>query len=296
MSDDAARAQTTANRITSGIGCTVLAYFLFSFHDASIKWLTTSTAVVQILFTRSIVILLICLAIGRTAIVRRAIETPVRTALLLRAGVILAAWLTYYTAARDLQLAELITIYFGSPVLVMLLAVPILREKVTTWRWISAGIGFAGVVIACNPVGIGFSGPVIMALIAAFLWALAYVLIRLIALFESSLLQMFYGASTFLVATGLAMPFVWQTPTPHELAINVGIGIFATAAQYFMFEGIRRAPASVLAPFEYTSLIWAFVLGLVIWGDVPRTAVFVGAGLILLGGIVMLVSERKPAA
>ncbi len=293
MSDNPAGHDTPASRVSAGIGCTILAYFLFSFHDASIKWLAAGTAVVEILFVRSIVILVICLAIGRGAIVRRAIETPVRAALLLRAGVILAAWLTYYTAARDLQLAELITIYFGSPVLVMLLAVPILHERVTPWRWISAGIGFVGVVIACNPVGIGFSTPVMLALIAAFLWALAYVLIRKIALHESSLLQMFFGGATFLVATGLAMPFVWRTPVPYELGLNILIGVFAAAAQFFMFEGIRRAPASVLAPFEYTSLIWAFVLGLLIWGDVPRTEVFFGAGLILIGGLVMLVSERR---
>ncbi len=116
-------------------------------------------------------ILAICLAIGRKRVVIQTLRSPIRNALLARAIGLLMAWLCFYTAAGKLQLAELMTIYFASPLLVAVLAVPILRETVTRMRWISILIGFGGVLIACRPGDLSHAGAIGLALLAAVLWA-----------------------------------------------------------------------------------------------------------------------------
>lgn len=277
----------------TGIGLTLLSYFLFSFHDAAIKWLVAGLSVWQILFFRSVMIIAACLVFGRGPLISRAVATPIKWMLILRGGVLLTAWLCYFTAARDLQLAELTTIYFAAPILIIVLAIPLLGERVNGWRWAAVIVGFVGVLIACNPVGLGLSLPVGLALIAAGLWALSIVLIRMIALRESALLQMIYANGVFLIATGSGLWFFWQAPSWPETGLMVLIGLLGGMGQFLLFEGMRRAPASVLAPFEYTALIWAVVLGFVIWGDVPRPEVLAGAGLILAAGLMVIAAGRR---
>ncbi|MBM3600131.1 MAG: DMT family transporter [Alphaproteobacteria bacterium] len=279
----------------AGIGLTILAYFIFSFHDAAIKWLVATVPVWQILFFRSIVILIGCVAVGRGALLMRAVDTPIKRQLMLRGFVIFAGWVCYYSAARDLQLAELTTLYFAAPILVTVLAIPMLGEQVTGWRWAAVLLGFVGVVVACNPVGLGLSWPVLLAMFATLLWAFAIVLIRRIAMKESALLQMIYGNSFHLACSAVALLFFWRTPSAFELALMLGCGVFGGLGQFALFEAMRRAPASVLAPFEYTALVWAFVLGFAIWADVPRPEVFIGAGLILAAGLLMIAVGRGVA-
>ncbi len=127
------------------------AFAIFTLHDAGIKWLVAGYAPLQVLFIRSAVILVICTCIGRQRLAVQSIRSPIRNTLLLRSLGLLGAWLCFYTAARSLQLAELTTIYFASPLMVAALAVPILRERVSPARWGSIVVGFVGVLIACRP-------------------------------------------------------------------------------------------------------------------------------------------------
>jgi drug/metabolite transporter (DMT)-like permease len=278
----------------SGIVLTVFSYFLFSLQDASVKWLVVGLPVVQILFIRSVVIFSLCLAAGRGRVLSEAIASPVIKPMILRNLLLLGAWLAFYTAARDLGLAELTTIYYASPVLITLLAVPILGEHVPVMRWLAVALGFVGVLVAANPFakGMALSTPVTLALMAAVFWAFSTVLLRKTALQERTLVQMTISSGLFILFTGVTMPFFW-TPTPlWTIALMAGTGLFAGIAQFALFEGMRRAPVSMLAPFEYTSLIWAFMLGFAIWGEIPAHSVVVGAGLIFAAGMLILIGER----
>ena len=295
MSAVATAAVGRNNGTMLAIGLTLLSYFLFSFHDAAIKWLTLGLTVWQILFVRSLVIVVCSVAIGRGPLLRRAWVSPIKRAMALRGCFILAAWLLYYNAAKHLQLAEIITIYFGTPVLMMLMAGPLLGEKVTGWNWVAVTVGFAGVLVACDPFGGALSWPMGMALLASIIWAFAFVLLRRIAKAESSLLQMLYSNGFFLLGTAVALPFVWVPPDLEQTLLMLGVGTLGALAQFSIFEAVRRAPVSVLAAFEYTALIWAFVLGWAIWGDWPRDAVFWGALLILASGVMVVLGERRRA-
>ncbi len=295
-------ASATAFGATAGAGMAmgVAAYALFSLQDGAIKWLVSGLGGVaipvwQVLFARSAFIVAVTLAIGRTSMLERAVKTPFKLKLILRATITLVAWLCYYSAARSLPLAQLLTLYFAAPVITTLLAVPLLGEWVPPWRWASVAVGFAGVVVACDPGGLAFSTATLLVLVAAAFWGFAIILMRQIARRETSVLQMFYTNGLFLIATGIACAIQWQPPRLPQLSLMVAICICGGTGQFLLFEGARRAPASVMAVVEYTALIWAFILGFLVFGDIPRTPVFAGAGLILLAGITLVASERRRA-
>ena len=280
--------------VSSGILLTSFAYFLFSLQDASVKWLVVALPVWQILFVRSVTIFSLCFLFGGRPLMRAARHSPVLKPLFLRNLLLLAAWLSYYTAARDLGLAELTTLYYASPIVMTILSVPILGEKVPSYRWLAVVVGFVGVVVACGIAvkGLTLSRPVYLALQAAVFWAVASVLLRKTALHERTQVQMVISSGFFLLFTAIAVPFVWQPVSLMDLALMAGTGLLAGIGQFALFEGMRRAPVSVLAPFEYTSLVWAFALGYFIWSDVPGSNVVVGAALIFSAGTIIIASER----
>ena len=241
---------------------------------------------------RSIVVLAGCFAAGGRSLISEAARSPAVLPMLLRSFVMLAAWLCYYSAARHLQLAELTTIYFAAPVVVTILSVFILGEKVPPHRWIAVLLGFIGVFVACDPTRVGLSLPVLLVLAAAVLWAFSVVLIRKVALMERTLVQLVLNNVFFLVIAGVPMAFVWETPDALQLALLLGVGLIGGVAQFALYDGMKRAPASVVAAFEYTSLVWSFLFGYLIWADIPRREVFVGAALIVGAGLIIIVRER----
>lgn len=273
----------------------LLSYLLFSIQDAAIKWLVADYSVWQILFMRSLSVAALCVAVGGAPLVRRVTASRNKWPLLFRGLVVLVAWLCYYNAARDLQLAELVTIYFAAPLLLVALSVAILRERVGWARWLGTGLGFVGVLIACRPASVGFSLPVALTLLAALLWAYAAILVRQISAFESTPMQMLFSSLVFILACGIAMPWVWKTPSAGEMLAMVALGLWSAGAQYLILESYRLALASLIAPCEYSSLLWAFCLSYLVWGDVPPMLVFAGAAIIIVGGTIAVLSERRGA-
>lgn len=282
----------TRDRVLAGILFTSLAYFLFTVHDAVVKLLVVAIPVWQVLFFRSLTILAGCLVVGGRPLFADAARSPIFKPMFLRSFLIMAAWLCFYTAARSLQLAELTTIYYAAPIIVTVLSVLVLKEKVPLARWGAVAIGFLGVFIACDPSNLGLSLPVLLVLAAASMWGLAIVLMRKIAQQDRSIVQMVLSNSFFLVTTGLPLVYLWHTPSLREIALLIGSGVLAGFAQFTLFEGMKRAPASVIAPFEYTAVVWSFLLGYLIWHDLPRNEVFVGAALIVGAGLIIVASEH----
>lgn len=278
-----------------GIACIVAAWLLFSLHDAAIKLLVAGLSPWQVLFARSAMILPLCALIGGRRCTRSLAAAPARGQLALGAVVYALAWVAYYAAARHLQLAELETIYYVSPVITTVLAILFLKEQVPLARWTALLVGFAGVVLACQPSAVRDVMPVAILLLGAGLWAVAMILVRKTGCEVTTEAQMFLNGAVSLLLCGVAAPWWWTLPSPHELALMGLVGGAGFVAQYLLYEGIRRAPASVAAPLEYTGLLWSFVLGFLIWGDVPAGVVFAGAGLILLSGFALIALEWRQA-
>jgi drug/metabolite transporter (DMT)-like permease len=291
-----AAAQPTAvalERLTLGMMLALLAYALLAMQDATVKWLVATVPVWQVLFIRSGIVMGGCLAVGGRGLVRQAAQSPIIGLLVCRGVITLAAWFCYFSAARFLPLAQLITLYFTAPVIVALLAAPLLKETVGRACWAAVGVGFAGTIAAADPAGLALSPAAMLVLLAAVLWAVGVILTRLIARHEPSLVQMLYNNGFFLIATGLASALAWHRPSEAELWLLVQVGILGGLGQFCLFEAARRAPASVTAPLEYTALVWAFVLGFAVWGDIPRPSLFIGAVLILGAGLMLIVAERR---
>ena len=283
----------TRDQIGRGIALGALGYTLFALHDAATKWLVAAIPVWQILFFRSVLIVLGCSAIGRRALWRRVLMSPHRGPLTLRAALVLIAWLAYYTAAKTLPLAQLLTLYFGAPVVTTLLAMPLLGERVSGARWISVLLGFAGVLVAAEPARIHASRATGLVLVAAVIWAYTVILMRQIAQRESSIVQVLAQNLFYLIVTGGLSLATWVPPHGLQWPLLLLVGVLGGGGQFFLIEGARFSPAAIMATVEYTSLIWAFVLGFWVFGDVPRRPVWIGAGLILLSGLLMLWRERR---
>jgi drug/metabolite transporter (DMT)-like permease len=282
----------TRERVLAGILFTGAAYFLFSAQDASIKLLVVGMSVWQIMFFRSITVLAASAAIGGRRLFADAARSPIVRPMFVRSAFTLAAWLCYYNAARYLQLAELTTVYYAAPIIVTVLSVVMLGEKVPVMRWLAVLIGFAGVFVACDPTHLGLSVPVLLVLSAAVLWGIAVVLLRKTALAERTMIQLILNNFYFLVFSAVPALILCRTPDWEQLLLLLSVGALGGVAQYLLFEGMKRAPVSIVAPFEYTSLVWAFALGFAIWGDVPRREVVLGAALIFAAGLLIVANEH----
>lgn len=293
VSDVARQTRTGLERLTLGMLLALLAYSLLAMQDATVKWLVVTVPVCQVLFVRSAIVMAGCLVAGRRRLLVQARHTPIRGLLLCRGVVTLAAWFCYFTAARFLPLAQLITLWFTAPVIVALLAAPLLKETVGRPRWAAVGIGFAGTVAAASPAGLSLSPAAALVLLAAALWAVGVILTRVIARQEPSLVQMLYNNAFFFVATGIASALAWHRPSGAEAALLLQVALLGGLGQFCLFEAARRAPASLTAPLEYTALVWAFLLGFAVWGDVPGRCVLLGAALILSAGLMLIITERR---
>jgi S-adenosylmethionine uptake transporter len=288
MSSEASHLQT---RTMAGIGYALAGFSIFSIQDATVKWLVTSLPVWEVLFLRSILIVVLCLSITGPRRMIELSQSSNRNALLLRSALILAAWLSYFTASRSLHLAEMVTLYFSTPIFAVVLAILVLKETVGLVRWGATLLGFVGVVIAAGPAGAVNLVPVILVLVAAFCWAWTNILVRLISRKESSLSLMLASNSVVILVCSVTLPFVWVTPDFNSLFLLLLLGAVGASGQFLMFEGYRLAPASAVAPFEYITLIWSFLWGFLIWGDWPPAAVFIGAALIIFSGLALIVVE-----
>ncbi|MDQ0420691.1 drug/metabolite transporter (DMT)-like permease [Peteryoungia aggregata LMG 23059] len=282
--------------VGAGIALSSLAYLFFATHDAMIKLLVESTTVWQILFCRSIVILIGCFVLGGRSLARETMSSPTLRPMMLRSLFLLAAWLCYFNAAKHLPLADLTTLYFAAPIAAILLAIPILGEKVPLTSWIAVITGFVGVVIASNPTGISTGWPVYLALVAAVCWAIATTLLRTTSQNASSMVQMAMTNVFFLALTAPMALASWTMPGGASQILLLAVGVIGGLGQLSYFEALRRAPISVIAPLEYTALIWAFALGYAIWKDVPGPNVWAGAVLIAAAGLIVLVAQGRRRA
>ena len=205
MSQEAKDLQT---RTMAGIGYALAGFSIFSIQDATVKWLVTSLPVWEVLFSRSLWIVILCLSITGPRRMVELAQSSNRNALLIRSALILVAWLAYFTASRSLHLAEMVTLYFSAPIFAVVLSILVLKETVGLVRWGATLLGFVGVVIAAEPAGAINLVPVILVLVAAFCWAWTNILVRLISRKESSLSLMLASNGVVILVCGVTLPFV----------------------------------------------------------------------------------------
>jgi drug/metabolite transporter (DMT)-like permease len=159
-------------------------------------------------------------------------------------------------------------------------------------RWIAVGVGLTGAVIAAQPGTSAFTGAAAFPVLSAATWAVGIVLTRRMAPTESASTILAWTAGTGLALLTCLLPFNAVVPTARELALCLFIGVSASAGQWMVVLGYRRAPASLLAPFSYLQLIWSTALGYIVFNGRPGPATIVGATIIAASGLYSAHRER----
>ncbi len=284
---------SSASRTMTGAALAVTGWAVFSLQDAIVKLLVVDLPVPEVLFARSVVILVISGALAKRADFVAMIKPRNSAAIALRSLIILFAWFAYYSASRSLQLAEMVTIYFAGPLFVVAMSGPFLRETVGPGRWLATIVGFAGVLVAANPTGVADLTPALLALFAAFCWAVTTLLARTLTKGVSTSAMMIGSNLAFLIACAALGPALFVWPTAHEVELMAALGCIGCLGQYLWFEGMRRAQASLLAPLEYSMLVYAIAWGWLIFGDWPQARTLVGAAIVLASGLFVLLLEAR---
>ena len=275
-------------RVAVGALLCLASWAAFSLQDALVKSLVVDLPVPEVLFMRSCVIVAISLGfLRRSDWTTLAVPAHLRS-IALRSGLILVAWVCYYTASRSLQLAELVTYYFVAPLFVVALSAPLLGERVGLGRWGATLLGFGGIAIAAAPGAGAPLLPVGLALAAALAWALTTILARSLARGVTTPALMMASAVGFVVACGAFLPFVGVWPSGHAWLAMGGLGLVGATGQFFWFESARRADASLLAVLEYSSFAYAMFWGWTVFGDWPSARTFAGAAIVLLSGLLVI--------
>ena len=206
-----------------------------------------------------------------------------------------------FFALTQLPLPEAVTINYATPLIIVALSAIFLREAVHLYRWSAVIVGLIGVVIIAWPrltlvssgVDAGASVGVIAAVAAAAIAAVAQLLVRRLTLTERSGTIVLYFLMTSSVISLVTIPFGWQWPTGLQAVYLVGAGIAGGIAQVLMTESYRHAELSVVAPFEYSSLVFSIIIGFLFFGDVPTVFMLVGAVFVVGSGLFIIFRERQ---
>jgi drug/metabolite transporter (DMT)-like permease len=212
---------------------------------------------------------------------------------LLRVFVGLGAMALGYTSLRFLPLAEAVTISFAAPLFSVMLSAWFLNERVGRHRWSAVALGFIGVMIVMRPgggdlahIGVG------LALLSALAAAVATILIREVGRTENTQTTVFWFTIISLIATGALMPFGAESHDRSEWLILLALGLAAGFGQLMLTASLRFAPVSVIAPFDYVQLLWAVLLGWLIWQKEPPASTWLGASVIIASGLYTLYREH----
>ena len=264
----------------------VAAAGILTVNDAIAKWLTERYPVGQVLAMRGgLVVLLVyawAVVSGRGAVLRVK-SWPLHLA---RGGLMAGSTFLFVTSLWLLPIADAIAISFAGPIFATALAALILGEPVGWRRWSAVAVGFAGVVVMVRPTPEMFRIVALIPIVAAFVGALRDIVTRKLGTGgESTLMVLIVSTSIVAFAGLLTLPFGWVVPTLPELGMIALTSVLVAVAQGLMIESLRLGEVGLVGPFKYTSLLWALLLGLFIWGDVPGTWTLAGAALVVASGL-----------
>jgi len=282
MTEDGSRKSISPGR---GILFVLIGGALVATQSAGLKWLTSDYPVGEIITMRAVFAFIPIAFIAWRSGGMSSLRIHNFHAQSARALCFAASGFLWVLGLRFLPLADAVSITFMSPILVTALAPFVLGESVGWRRWAAVLIGFCGALIIAQPTGDGFRWAILLPLFAIFGAVARDLITRRIASTESSIAPLAY-TTAIIGAVGLVtLPFGWITPTPVDWLIFIGIGIFYGAAHFFFIEALRLAEAVIVMPFRYGNLIWAALLGFLIWGHIPDVPIILGATLVVISGL-----------
>lgn len=284
--------ETNADRPLRGILMILGAVFCFTMSDAMAKWLGQAMPVSQINWIRYLVFVPFAwLLVRRSAGGRMRVRQP--RLQVFRGILLVVSALFYVMAIQTMPLAEATSVGFISPLLITALSVVVLGEVVRAARWAAIVVGLLGVLVIVRPGTEAFQPAALLVVASSSSWAVAVVLTRRMAGHDPTATTLLWSAVVGLVAMTFMLPFGWEWAGPVDWAVAIALGLVASAGQYLMVQAYRFAPASLLAPFSYSSLLWSTVLGWALFAALPDVWTLAGAVVIVLAGLVAARPERR---
>jgi drug/metabolite transporter (DMT)-like permease len=274
-----------------GIALMLAGIAAFAVMDATIKWLTADFPVTQVIALRSWFGLpLLCLLAyfegGLPALRTRRPLVHVG-----RYTLVLALSFSFFWALSQMKLVDAVAITFTVPIFITALSVPLLKEPVGWHRWAAIGVGFCGVLIMLRP-GLGvFQWAALVVLGSAVVYALLMITTRAFKSTESTAALMFYPQFGMSLTGIVIAPLFWITPSPVDLGLFALAGLFGSVGVICLTHAFRLAPVATVSPFEYSALIWATLLGFLLWHELPDAPTLAGAGIVIASGLYIIYRE-----
>ncbi|HZZ10506.1 MAG TPA: DMT family transporter [Paraburkholderia sp.] len=212
----------------------------------------------------------------------------------LRALTLLGASACFFAALPYVPLSEAVAIVYSETLLVIVLAPVLLKERLLRRDALAALAGFVGVLFVIRPGGLNTNwiGPVLL-VVAAIFGALSIIQIKRIRPTDDSGTTVLFFTALGTLITGASLWFAWRAPSPGDLALMALLGAFATAGQLLMTMAFRQADASALAPFNYTSIVWAALFGYLMWGETIGALSLAGIALIVGSSVAVAIRRRQ---
>ncbi|MGB7034127.1 MAG: DMT family transporter [Xanthobacteraceae bacterium] len=292
----AGRVRKTTGRtedIPRGILMMVIATVLFASASAASKWLVASYPVGEVLFLRSLSSLVACGAVmlpvtglsvfatrrPRDHILRGLSQSISQAALLL--------------AFSLMPLAGAVAINFSSPLFAALVSIVWLKERAGWVRAAALVVGFLGVLIVTDPGANSLTLGALFALINAVMYGGVTVAVRGMARTESANTLVMWQLAVLAFFHSFLLLFGWSWPSTADAALLFGTGFINALGQWFWTRALHLAPATAVTPFYYLMLVWALLIGFVVWGDVPTIGLLVGSAIVVATGLFLFLREAR---
>jgi drug/metabolite transporter (DMT)-like permease len=270
------------------IALAVSATVLFGSSDTISKYLSGSLPIVEFIWIRYILFL-----ITAACLVRRRSILPRNPRLQITRGLcVVGSSILFVYGVRQITMAQATTISFLSPLLITILSIPLLGETVGPRRWAAVAVGMLGMLVVVRPGLGGFQPAALFGVASAFCWALALIITRKISNSDTPQTTVLWSAGIGTAVLSLILPFQAIWPTPKQLGLSLVLGVLASGGQWVVILAHRIAPASLLAPFFYSQLLWVSVLGFLVFGNLPDIWTMVGAAIIAASGLYTAHRER----
>jgi drug/metabolite transporter (DMT)-like permease len=281
-----------------GIAFMMAAVFVFSIMDAVMKRLSAHYGPLQIACLRSLssfLFLMLPITWQRSWTTLK----PAKPSLHLVRGVLGITMLASFVfAVHRLTMAQTYSLFLAAPLLMTALSVPLHGEKVAIRRWLAIGCGMSGVLLILQPWGKGAFSMLAAAAaaLATICYSLSALTVRSLGPRNTSMSMVFWYLALVGMGSGLLALRDWQAVKPGDWVWLGAIGVSGALGQLWLTEAFRRAPPSVVGPFEYTAILWAFGIDWVFWSASPSVSLIVGAGIVIASGIFVILDERRLAA
>lgn len=301
------------NSALMGVFCLVAGIAVFSLQDVILKRLSGDYPLHQAMVLRSLAAAPLLFGLAVAAGGARSLIAPGWTQMVMRGFVSFAAYTCYYLALPAMPIATTIALYFSAPLMIVVFAVFMLGDRVSLPRWLAIGFGFLGMLFILRPDAAPVDLAAILAVLAGVAYAFSMILARMQGAKHSAAALAFHGNLVFLTLALLlslifgrggwnsadlhpSIAFLargWVMPSTMDMGMMASCGVIAALGLTLLNQAYRIAPAPVLAPFEYTALLWGLVWGWTFWGDWPDGSTWVGIVIIVGSGLFVLWREAQ---